>query len=95
MATKKKDLAGATYLDDLGTKSANAYATTILKQIADAGAHGQVVELPLSSGELSVLLDNTVEGLEAQGKLDWNMPIVRQQVFIDAWFSAMQRKGIA
>lgn len=85
----------ATYLDALGTKSANAYADVILKQIADAQAHGVIVELPLGSGELSTLLDNTVHGLTEQGKINWDMPIARQQVFIDAWFSAMQRKGIA
>jgi hypothetical protein len=95
MPNRKKSLATATYLADLGEKSATRYAGEILKQISDAEAKGVVVELPLGSGELCGLLDNTIEGLGQQGKLNWDMPIVRQQVFIDAWFSAMQRKGIA
>jgi hypothetical protein len=96
MSPKKKDLVSATYLDGLGEKSANAYAKVILKQISDAKAKGVVVELPLGSGELSTLLDNTIQGLTEQHKLAWDsMPINRQQVFIDAWFSTMQKKGIA
>ena len=96
MPRRKKDLSSATYLDELGTKSANAYAPIILKQISEMGARCVFVELPLSSSDLATLLDKTIKGLIEQGKLDWDhLTNTRAQVFIEAWYSTMQRKGLA
>ncbi len=80
----------ASYLNELGTESARRYAPVIKKQAEEAG-----IALPLSDENLSALLENTIKGLHQEQKLDWNSTSsTRQQVFIDAWVSEMNRQGI-
>jgi hypothetical protein len=84
-------LTGATYLDELGTSSARTYAPVIRRQ-----AQEDQVALPLPNADLEILLRNTIQGLETQHFLLWDKTSSdRRPIFLNSWFSEMQRQGIA
>ncbi len=84
------DPTDASYLDHLGSTSATRYATVIKKQASEAN-----IALPLPDEEVATLLTNTIKGLQEEQKIRWEKtPSHRQQVFIDAWVSEMNRQGI-
>lgn len=89
---KKTDLTNATYLDELGTKTAREQIVQTVQALAAAGK----LSLPIDSRSLNTMLDNTVIELNRQGKLAWfRTPDVRKEVFIMAWYREMQRQGVA
>ncbi len=90
MARAKKDLTSASYLDSLGHESARAYAFVISIQAQNEGR-----SLPLADVDVNQLLDNTITGLEKQGKLPWSkLSAERMSVFVDAWVDEMNKLGI-
>lgn len=87
---RRRDLTGATYLDELGTASARRYAEVVKRQARDAG-----IPLPLPDADVGMLLDNTVRGLGHEGRLTWDeTPDVRRHVFTAAWLREMDRQGV-
>lgn len=89
-STARQDLADPTYLDHLGKESARRYGPIVIEQASRMG-----LRLPLPTAELTQLLENTIRGLEAEGKIKWNrLPQIRRQVFIVAWDREMSMQGI-
>jgi hypothetical protein len=90
-SARKRDLTNATYLDRLGTSSAAQYAPIVLQQAPSLGA-----SLPLDAANADQLLRNTIAGLEKAGHLPkWDaIPFIRQEVFMNAWYTEMAKHGI-
>ena len=93
--TPSKYLTDASYLDKLGTKSAELYVPQIWNNINKALAKNIKIVIPLRSADLDALLNKTIEGLVSRKQLDWERtPLVRRQVFIEAWCKVMQKHGL-
>ncbi len=86
MPKKKRE----TNVEKLASESARAYATVVGMQASLEG-----ISFPLGDDEVGKLLNNTISGLQAQGRLDWSrLSTLQRQDFVNAWTREMDSLGI-
>jgi hypothetical protein len=90
MTAQIRNLTDPDYLAKLGRESGLACAERLLKLRAE----GKVPDKDGPPVELSIPFNNAITELCLARKLDWNMSIDRQLIFIDAWFAAAKEKGL-